>query len=142
MLYGRGTFEGCTSLTSITIPNSVTSIEWDAFNGCTSLTSITIPNSVTSIGEGTFESCTSLTSVTIPKSVTTIGYVAFGGCTSLTSVTFQGTIPSANFNYAFGYYGGAGYIGDLGEKFYATNAKNGTPGTYTRAKGSDTWTKQ
>ena len=44
-------FEGCSSLTSITIPNSVTNIGFLAFGGCTSLTSVTIPNSVTSIGD-------------------------------------------------------------------------------------------
>ena len=51
------------SLTSVTIPDSVTNIGADAFSGCSSLTSVTIPNSVTSIGSGTFYGCTSLTSV-------------------------------------------------------------------------------
>ena len=46
---------GCTSLTSVTIPNSVTSIGDYAFDDCTSLTSVTIPNSVTSIGSGAFD---------------------------------------------------------------------------------------
>ena len=54
-------FEGCTNLTNITIPSSVTRIERDAFKGCTNLTSITIPNSVTSIGSLAFLQCTSLT---------------------------------------------------------------------------------
>ncbi|MBR3974411.1 MAG: leucine-rich repeat protein, partial [Clostridia bacterium] len=84
---GDYAFWKCTSLTSITIPNSVTSIGRSAFKGCTSLTSITIPNSVTSIGSSAFEGCTSLTSITIPNSVTSIGYHAFAGCTSLTSIT-------------------------------------------------------
>ena len=48
-------FRGCTSLTAITIPNSVTSIGIEAFYGCSSLTSFTIPNSVTSIGIGAFD---------------------------------------------------------------------------------------
>ena len=51
---GEGTFEGCSSLTSITIPNSVTSIGGWAFAGCSSLTSVTIPNSVTNIGDYAF----------------------------------------------------------------------------------------
>ena len=57
------TFAGCKSITSIIIPNSVTSIGYNAFNGCTGLTSVTIPNSVTSIGNKAFEGCNKLTSV-------------------------------------------------------------------------------
>ena len=76
-------FCNCSSLTSVTIPNSVTSIESRAFYGCYSLTSITIPNSVTSIGNFAFYECSSLTSVTIPNSVTSIGDGAFSGCDAL-----------------------------------------------------------
>ena len=86
-----GAFSGCSSLTSIAIPDSVTTIGDYAFHGCTSLTSVTIPDSVTSIGGSAFEDCTSLTSVTIPDSVTSIGWYAFRGCTSLTSVYYNGT---------------------------------------------------
>ena len=60
-------------LTSITIPDSVTSIGVSAFYDCTGLTSVTIPDSVTSIGTDAFHNCTSLTSITIPNSVTSIG---------------------------------------------------------------------
>jgi len=82
-------FYKCTDLTSITIPSSVTSIGNYAFSDCTNLTGITIPSSVTSIGNGAFSDCTSLTSVTIPSSVTSIGELAFDDCTSLTNVTIQ-----------------------------------------------------
>ena len=85
------TFKGCTGLTSITIPNSVTEIGWSAFKGCTGLPSVTIPNSVTEIGWSAFRGCAGLTSVTIPNSVTEIGWSAFEGCTALTSVTFNAT---------------------------------------------------
>ena len=77
---------GGTSVTSVIIPNSVTSIGRYAFTYNTSLTSVTIGNSVTSIGDWVFYGCTSLTSVTIPDSVTSIGGLAFNGCTSLVTV--------------------------------------------------------
>jgi hypothetical protein len=73
-------------LTSVTIPNSVTSIENHAFIYCSGLTSITIPNSVTNIGNNAFWGCTGLTSITIPNSVTSIGSSAFSYCSGLTSI--------------------------------------------------------
>ena len=76
-------------LTSITIPDSVTSIGKDAFYGCTNLTNIDIPNSITSIGRYAFENCTGLTSITIPNSVTSIGEGAFKNCTGLTRERFR-----------------------------------------------------
>ena len=73
-------FTNCSGLTSVTIPNSVTSIGSSAFDGCSGLTSVTIPNSVTSIGEGAFSNCSGLTSVTIPNSVTRIKGSTFEDC--------------------------------------------------------------
>ena len=85
---GAGAFQNCTSLTSITLPSSVTSIGESAFNGCTStsFTSITLPSSVTSIGKSAFLGCTYLTSITLSSSVTSIGADAFTGCSNLTTV--------------------------------------------------------
>ena len=77
---GDRAFDGCTSLTSVTIGNGVTSIGDHAFYGCESLTNITIPDSVTSIGNSAFCNCIALESITIPDSVTSIGDSAFGGC--------------------------------------------------------------
>ncbi len=74
------------SLTSIKIPDSVTSIGEQAFFTCHSLTSVTIGNGVTSIGAWAFYNCSSLTSIIIPKSVTSIGYDAFYNCKSLTTI--------------------------------------------------------
>ena len=67
------------SITSIVIPESVTSIGWYAFQGCNNLTSISIPGSVTTIELGAFYECSSLTNITIPETVTTIGQEAFYG---------------------------------------------------------------
>ena len=83
---GSSAFSGCSGLTSLTLPSSVTSIEWSAFSGCSGLTSLTLPSSVTSIGESAFRGCSSLASLTLPSSVTSIGKSAFSGCSGLTSI--------------------------------------------------------
>ena len=83
---GGEAFYGCSRLTSITIPESVTSIGAYAFYGCSSLTSVNIPEGVTSIGNSTFDGCSSLTSINIPEGVTEIWRDAFNGCSSLAAV--------------------------------------------------------
>ena len=87
-------FDACSSLSSVTIPNSVTTIRGWAFQSCSSLTPVTIGNSVTSIGGSAFGYCTSLTSITIPNSVTSIGTSAFRSCSSLTFVTLGNGLTS------------------------------------------------
>lgn len=94
MRLNKGAFRECSSLTSVTIPDSVTSIGNEAFYRCSSLTSITIPDSVTSIGKYAFSGCSGLTSITIPNSVTSIGDSAFSGCRGLTSVTIGNSVTS------------------------------------------------
>ena len=74
---------------SVTIPNSVTTIKYQAFNGCTGLSSVNIGNSVISIGAYAFRGCSNLSSVTIGNSVKVIEIAAFGGCTNLTSVNIN-----------------------------------------------------
>lgn len=80
-----------TEMTSIVIPDGVTSIVDNAFYNCSSLTSVTIGDGVTSISYQAFIGCSSLTSITIPDSVTSISNSAFSGCSSLTDITFEGT---------------------------------------------------
>ena len=81
-------FCDCRSLTSVTIPDNVTSLANGAF-WATGLTSITIPNSVTSIGQDAFNDCQGLTTLTIPGSVAEIGPAAFYACRNLASVVFE-----------------------------------------------------
>ena len=91
---GDRAFLGCSNLKNVIIGNGVTSIGDYAFCNCSSLTSVTIGNSVTSIGWSAFSSCSSLTSITIPDSVTSIGRSAFSSCSSLTSITIPDSVTS------------------------------------------------
>ena len=97
---GNNAFQSCSSLTSITIPEGVTSIGNNAFNSCRSLTSIIIPEGVTSIYDSAFSSCSGLTSITLPRTLTSIGAYAFQACSSLTSITIPEGVTSIG-NSAF-----------------------------------------
>ncbi len=94
---GSGSFINCEYLTSVTIPNSVTSIGKRTFSD-SGLTSITIPNSVTSIGDNAFEGCRGLSTITIPNSVTSIGEYAFSWCENLSTITIPNSVTSIGRN--------------------------------------------
>ena len=85
-IIGANAFEDCDTFTSITLPQSLTSIEYLAFLRCTALQNINIPQNVTNIGASAFLQCKSLTSITIPSGVTSIKTSAFANCTSLKSI--------------------------------------------------------
>lgn len=87
---GDYSFEGCSSLNSITLPSGLTTIGNDAFKGCESLESIEIPSKVSYMGYSVFQECSSLTSINIPASVTSIGNLTFDCCSSLTSINVSG----------------------------------------------------
>ncbi|MBR4013920.1 MAG: leucine-rich repeat domain-containing protein [Clostridia bacterium] len=97
-----GGFTGCSSLTSFTIPDSVTTINSMAFCSCSSLTSITIPDSVTSIRNYAFKNCSSLTSITIPESVTSISEEMFMQCSSLKSIILHDAVTSIHYRAFWG----------------------------------------
>lgn len=84
-------FVNCPQLTNISIPNSVTYIGFFAFSSCTSLKSITLPSSLSSISKALFSGCSQLTTIHIPVSVTSIGNNAFADCPSLMTVTYPGS---------------------------------------------------
>ena len=128
-MIGRGAFYDCRGLTSVTIPNSVRSIESVAFSGCSGLKDVVVPQYVldrqirnvfsssyssitnvayssviTNIGSYAFYGCSGLTSVTIPDSVTSIGDSAFYNCSGLASVT----IPDSVTNIGASAFSGCG----------------------------------
>lgn len=84
-------FGFCSQLTNISIPNSVTYIGFSAFNSCTSLKSITLPSSLSTIQSEAFYNCGNLETIRIPVSVTSIGNYAFDVCPSLMTVTYPGS---------------------------------------------------
>ena len=111
-----GIFEGCTAITSVTIPETVINIGLEAFSGCTGLrninipgnvvnigeyafsntkiTKIAIPNNVTAIKDSTFRGCTALKEITIPNNVTTIGSCAFYECVALQEITIPNNVTT------------------------------------------------
>lgn len=95
---GNMAFTGCTALSSVTIGDSLTSIPSNTFKNCTSLANISIGSSVTTIGSSAFQGCTSLSSLTLGDSVTSIGGNVFEGCTSLSSITLGDSLTSIGGN--------------------------------------------
>ena len=98
---GNHAFGDCLSLTTVDLPNSVDTIDDYAFKHCRDLPEIILPDSLKSIGYGAFSYCTSLTHITIPDRVTEIVGEAFDGCTALASVTLGDSVTDIG-NKVFG----------------------------------------
>ena len=97
---GNSAFNSCGSLSSINIPNSVTFIDNLAFSDCTNLSAISLPNSVTSLGNSAFSGCTNLKSINIPNTINAIGNSTFRGCTAINSISIPNSIATIG-EYAF-----------------------------------------
>lgn len=131
-------FGSCNALTSITVPEGITTIGTAAFAGCTQASSITLPDSLVTIGDRAF-ACSidgdnkQLTALTIPENVVTIGASAFYGYTALTTVTVESTKLDKPGDAAFGNddmsaYSGQQTVGDVtvengGTTFKTPNAE-------------------
>jgi hypothetical protein len=90
----HGAFAGCTQLTTVTLPSTLTHIGNFAFRGCRSLRTITVPISVTSIGNSAFQGCTSLRNITLPDNLTSIGNNAFADCSVLQTIELPNSLTS------------------------------------------------
>ena len=130
---GDYVFNGCSGLTSLTLPSSVTKIGCYALLNCIGLTSLTLPSSVTEIGEGAFLNCRGLTNFTIPSGVTSIGEGAFFCCYGLISLTIPSSVTaigSQAFNDCSGLTSIYAYMEKLPETgsnlFLGCDAKNCT----------------
>jgi hypothetical protein len=106
--------------------------EAKSFQNCTQITSVILLDGAAAIATSAFNGCTSLTSITIPASMNIIDGPSFNKCDKLTSVTFKGNVVSVRF-------GNNAFPGNLATLY---KSAAGGAGTYTRAAGSDTWTKQ
>jgi len=119
-------FRGCGNLTVIAIPEGVTTIGNGAFSECTSLTEITIPEEVTTIGVGTFKECSSLTEIKIPSNVTSIEDYAFIGCTNLT----KANILNKNVTFGDEIFN---FLDEVNEKLTIYGYRGSTAETYATA---------
>lgn len=91
-------FEGCTSMTAITLPKEVTTIQKSAFRDCSSLPSITLPTELTALGARVFQGCSKLQSISIPSKVADLGEYAFADCSALKSVQLPTVLTTIKKN--------------------------------------------
>ena len=102
VVIGDNAFNGCTSLTAMTIPMTVSDIGSRSFYDCSFLRSLTLPTSIIDIGDAAFSGCGLLSAVTLPSGVNSIGDSAFFNCTHLSSVAIPSSVISIGYA-AFAY---------------------------------------
>ncbi len=95
-------FIECTSLKSVSMPESMTWIGDSAFAGCTGLKQVEFSPNLTTIGPNSFYSCNGLTSVVVPDKVTSIADLAFYGCLNLESITVPAGITTLDSSFVYG----------------------------------------
>jgi hypothetical protein len=91
-LISTGAFMGCTNLTEITLPSTLTFLGRDAFSGCSSLEEIVLPVTLAALGDGAFMDCSSLRAVRLPAGLTALGNHTFSGCCSLIEIALPNTL--------------------------------------------------
>ena len=95
---GQYAFSGCQNLESVTLPESLTTLGSEAFSGCQNLESVALPGSLTTLGDRTFEACELLKTIKIPSGVTAIPDQCFYGCSSLESVTIPEGVTAIGYD--------------------------------------------
>ena len=95
---GQYAFSGCQNLESVTLPESLTTLGSEAFYGCKNLESVALPESLTTLGDRTFEACELLKTIKIPSGVTAIPDQCFYGCSSLESVTIPEGVTAIGYD--------------------------------------------
>ena len=91
---GNSCFSHCSNLAYVTIPNTVTSLGTSCFSNCSNLTYVNIPDGVRKLDSYCFFYCSSLAEVTIPNAVASFGSSCFEGCASLSAVTIPNAVTS------------------------------------------------
>lgn len=110
---GKGAFQNCARITSITIYDNVVTIGENAFAGCSGMTSVILPNTLNTIGSYSFGNCSSLTQVVIPNSVTYVAGLAFYGCSALTTVDLGANCRFNQVNWSLNIFAGCTSLTDI-----------------------------
>lgn len=92
---GDRAFSGCRSLTALTLPAALTGIGEEAFSGCRVLSNVSLPAGLTAIAPGTFEGCAAITALDLPSGIASLGSSALAGCSKLTSLKVHASQPDA-----------------------------------------------